>query len=109
MPVWAEAHEKVVGLDVSVQNRVRVEEFESSELYERGVSGETGGKGEKTDELVGEHEDGLDTKRLPAVGEEIFETGSQEFDDEDVPVALGAKEPYVRDTRNPGPRRPGWG
>jgi len=69
----ANAHEEVVGLDISVDKRLGVDVF-----YTR-------------DELVGQQEDSLQRELSVAKVEEIFQTGAKKVEDHGIVVAFGAE------------------
>eukprot|EP00187_Rhodella_violacea_P007101 CAMPEP_0174886340 /NCGR_PEP_ID=MMETSP0167-20121228/1575_1 /TAXON_ID=38298 /ORGANISM="Rhodella maculata, Strain CCMP736" /LENGTH=353 /DNA_ID=CAMNT_0016122291 /DNA_START=88 /DNA_END=1148 /DNA_ORIENTATION=- len=73
--VLPQAHEKVVGLDVAVEEASGVDVLDA------------------LDHLVGEHEDGLEGEPPMAEIEEVLETGAEEIDSHDVVVALLAEPP----------------
>ena len=69
----ADAHEEVVGLDVTVDEALGVDVLDAA------------------DELVGEQEDGLEGEFAVAEVEEILEGGAEEVEDHGVVVTLGAE------------------
>jgi hypothetical protein len=69
----ANAHEEVVGLDVTVDERLGVDVLDAG------------------DELVGEQQDGLQRELAVAEVEEIFQGRAEQVQDHGVVVALGAE------------------
>jgi hypothetical protein len=69
----ADAHEEVVGLDVTVDEALGVDVLDAA------------------DELVGEQEDGLEGEFAVAEVEEILKGGAEEVEDHGVVVTLGAE------------------
>jgi hypothetical protein len=69
----ADAHEEVVGLDVTVDEALGVDVLDAA------------------DELVGEQENGLEGEFAVAEVEEILEGGAEEVEDHGVVVTLGAE------------------
>jgi hypothetical protein len=69
----ADAHEEVVGLDVTVNEALGVNVLDAA------------------DELVGEQEDGLEGEFAVAEVEEILERGAEKVEDHGVVVTLGAE------------------
>jgi len=71
----ADAHEEVVGLDVTVDEALGVNVLDAA------------------DELVGEQEDGLEGEFTVAEVEEILEGGAEQVENHGVVVTLGAEPP----------------
>lgn len=76
----ANAHEEVVGLNVTVDERLGVDILDTR------------------DKLIGEEQDGLQRELAVAKVEEILEGGTEEVQDHGVVVALGAKPAHEGDT-----------
>jgi hypothetical protein len=69
----SDAHEEVVGLDVTVDEGLGVDVLDAG------------------DELIGEEEDGLEGELAVAEVEEVFQAGAEEVEDHGVVVTLGAE------------------
>ena len=82
----ADAHEEVVGLDITVDEGLGVNVLDAG------------------DELVGEQQDRLQGEFTVAEVEEILETGAEEVKDHGVIVALGSKPADERDADAAGER-----
>ena len=82
----ADAHEEVVGLDITVDEGLGVNVLDAG------------------DELVGQQQDRLQGEFTVAEVEEILETGAEEVKDHGVIVALGSKPADERDADAAGER-----
>jgi hypothetical protein len=82
----ANAHEEVVGLDVTVDERLGVDVLDAG------------------DELVGEQQDGLQRELAVAEVEEIFQRRAEQVQDHGVVVALGAEPAHKGNADTAGER-----
>ena len=80
----SDAHEKVVGLDIAVNEGLGMDVFDAG------------------DELVSQQQDGLQREFPVAEVEEIFERGTEKVKDHGVVVTLGAKPADEGDTHATG-------
>merc|ERR1712166_500181 len=78
----ANADQKVIRLDISVQEMARVNEFDSLK------------------HLISQHEDGLQGELAFAVVEQVFERGAQQVNNHDVVVSLNAEPVHIRHTNS---------
>lgn len=74
----AQADEEVVGLDVAVDEVLRVAVLEAAQ------------------QLVGDHQHGLELEAAAAVVEQVLERGAEQVDDHHVVLALDAEPPQAR-------------
>lgn len=77
---FADTHEEVVGLDISVDERLGVNVFDSR------------------DELIGQEKNGLQGKLSVTEVEEILQTGAEKVENHGIVVALGTKPANKRDS-----------
>jgi hypothetical protein len=80
----ADAHEEVVGLDVSVDERLGVDVFDAG------------------DQLVGQEQDGLEGELSVAEVEQVFQTGAEKVDDHGIVVTFGAEPAHEGDAHTAG-------
>jgi len=82
----ADAHKEVVRLDVTVNERLGVNVFDSR------------------DELIGEEEDRLQGEFAVAEVEQVFQTGSEKVEDHGIVITFGAKPADEGDTNTTSER-----
>jgi len=82
MLLLANSDQKVIRLDISMQEMARVNEFNSLK------------------HLIGQHEDGLQGELAFAIVKQVFERGAQQVNNHDVVVSFNAKPVNIRHTNS---------